>query len=221
MAEAGGGEVVGGGGDVEEAAPEMPLPEAIRGPRQRRRPPREEWIVNQGLYPQQPAAADPPGVPVEADGRQEPIRARRHAKPPDYLGIEKERGDFTDQQLDLSSTLTNQLLNLPPSLTERMLSPSVPTPTSSCSPTPPASVLTTPLTTPETSPNTSTATIAPPADLHSHTWLSYHGILHRSNPDDVLEASRHWSIGGGENEQGRPYPMLDWTPRTRRQSPSF
>ena len=198
----------------------MPLPEAVRGPRPRRRPPREEWLVNQGLYPQRlAAAADPPGVPVEADGQREPTRARRHTKPPDYLGIEKERGDLTAQQLDLSPTLAAQLLDLQPILMERMLSPAGPTPTSSCSPTPPASAITTPLTTPKTSPDTST--IESPAGLHSHTWLSDHGVLHRGDPADVLEASRHWSIGGGENEQGRLYPMLDWTPRTRRQPPSF
>ena len=45
MAEAGGGDAVGRGGEGGEAAQHLPHPVAVRGPR--RRPPREQWIIHQ------------------------------------------------------------------------------------------------------------------------------------------------------------------------------
>ena len=67
--------------------PNLPIPEPMRGPRKRRRPPREEWIVNQDLYRQQGAG----GAQADADGDQDPPRGRRRTRPPDFLGIEKGR----------------------------------------------------------------------------------------------------------------------------------
>ena len=55
MAEAGGGEVEETEGIREIVVQNLPIPEPMRGPRKRRRPPREEWIVNQDLYRQQGA----------------------------------------------------------------------------------------------------------------------------------------------------------------------
>ena len=197
------------GGDVMDAVLNMPLPEAMQGPRPRRRPPREEWIVNQGLYPQRPAAAAGPPV---AQPEDVPGRVRRNTKPPEYLGIEKDRGDC-------AALSDPQLPDSPPTQTEREFSPDGPTPAGSCSPTPPATPQMTPIVTPETSPDTST--VALPGRPHSPSWLSNHAILPRADPSDVLEVNRHWSFGGGETEQWRPYPMLDWTPLARRPPPSF
>ena len=197
----------------------MPLP-AIPEQRQHRRPPREVWIVNPKLQPTEPAAAGPRDAEDEANEQPGPSRARRRTKPPDFFGVEKERDDLEAMQLDLSPTLATQLLDLPPTLMERLLSPVAPTPAEgSNSPTPPASTAQTPLATPDTSPDTST--IGPPADLHPSMWLSEDNVLPKQGQGDVLEANRHWSIGGGETEQGTHYPMLDWTPRTRRHPPSF
>ena len=141
-----------------------------------------------------------------------PGRVRRNTKPPEYLGIEKDRGDC-------AALSVPQLLASPPTQTERMFSPDEPTPASSCSPTPLSTPQLTPIVTPETSPDTST--VAPPGRLHSPSWLSNHAILPRADPGDILEVNRHWSFGGGETEQWRPYPMLDWTPLARRPPPSF
>ena len=111
-------------------------------------------------------------------------------------------------QLDLSQPLAAQLLDLPSSLTERMLTPTGPTPTSSCSPTPPTTPLVTPVATPDTSPET--LNVAPPRLLPQGQDIAR----------DVLERHRHWSIGGGETEQERLYPMLEWAPRSRHPPPS-
>ena len=195
-----------------DAVLNMPLPEAMQGPRPRRRPPREEWLVNQGDYPQRPAAAELPVAQPEDDRQPAPGRVRRNTKPPEFLGIEKDRGDC-------SALSVPQLPDSPPVQTERVFSPAGPTPAGSCSPTPPATPQLTPMITPETSPDTST--VAPPGRLHSPSWLSNHAILPRVDPDDILEVHRHWSFGGGETEQWRPYPMLDWTPLARHPPPSF
>ena len=198
-AEAGGGEVVEGeGGDGREAFAQLPRP----AEQQHRQPPKEMWLVNPRLQPQVPGTG----------------RARRNTKTPDFLGIEKERDSPSSQKLDLSPTSAAQLLDLPSPLTERLLSP-VASPGSGDSPTPPLSTRATPLATPDTSPDTST--IEPPGGLHQHTWLSEDNVLPKQDPRDVLEANRHWSIGGGETEQGTHYPMLEWTPRTKWQPPSL
>ena len=87
MAEAGGGEVEETEGIREIVVQNLPIPEPMRGPRKRRRPPREEWIVNQDLYRQQ----DGGGAQANANGDQSPPRGRRRTRPPDFLGIEKGR----------------------------------------------------------------------------------------------------------------------------------
>ena len=189
---------VGARGDAEDVVLRLPLPEAMQGPRQRRRPPREQQLV----------AAE--NLDATHDG--DLPRGRRHTRPPDFLGIEKDR-DGHGARLDLSPPLAAQLLELPPSLAERMLTPTAQTPSSSCSPTPLATPQITPVPTPETSPDTSV--VAPPNRFsgHSHTWLGTEHILHGGDREDVLERHRHWSIGGGETDQNCPYPMLDWAPR--------
>ena len=113
MAEAGGGEEEGGGGDVvKEAGLQMPIPEAMKGQRPRRRPPREQWLLRQDAVPEQQAAAQP---------QAQHLTVPRHkTKPPDFLGIEQDRSDNATQQLDLAA----DLVNLPQDFTERMLSPS-------------------------------------------------------------------------------------------------
>ena len=188
----------GEGGDGREAFAQLPRPAG----QQHRQPPKEMWLVNPRLQPQVPGTG----------------RARRNTKTPDFLGIEKERDSPSSQKLDLSPTSAAQLLDLPSSLTERLLSP-VASPGSGDSPTPLISTRATPLATPDTSPDTST--IGPPGGLHQHTWLSEDNVLPKQDPRDVLEANRHWSIGGGETEQGTHYPMLEWTPRTKWQPPSL
>ena len=208
-AEAGGGEVEEEeGGDegekaAEDAVPNLPIPQAMKSPHKRRRPPREVWIVNQDLDRQQQAA--------EADGDPDPPRGRRRTRAPDFLGVEKERGE---RRLELPPTLATQLHDLQTMRTERVFTPTGPNPTGSCSPTPPATPRVTPIATPNTSPETTT--VAPP-----RTWLEEEGVLPRRVAGDVFERHRHWSIGGGETDRERLYPMLDWTPRARRPPPSY
>ena len=113
MAEAGGGEEEGGGGDVvKEAGLQMPIPEAMKGQRPRRRLPQEQWLLRQDAVPEQQAAAQPQAQHLTVP--------RRKTKPPDFLGIEQDRSDDATQQLDLAA----DLVNLPQDFTERMLSPS-------------------------------------------------------------------------------------------------
>ena len=84
MAEAGGGEEEGGGGDVvKEAGLQMPIPEAMKGQRPRRRPPREQWLLRQDAVPEQQAAAQP---------QAQHLTVPRH-KTQDFLGIEQDRSD--------------------------------------------------------------------------------------------------------------------------------
>lgn len=188
-------------GAEEDVANHLPIPHDMRGPHTRRRPPREAWHVNpELLHRQQAATAD--------EGPDQP-RARRRTKPPDFLGIEKERYEIRS---DVSQTLAVQLHDLQPPLTERSLTPNGPTPTGSCSPTPPATPSVTPMATPDTSPET--LTVAPPRTLLGED-------TQRRDREDVLERHRHWSIGGGETEEECLYPMLAWTPLTRHPPPSY
>ena len=203
MAEAGGGGVERGGGDVvQEAVLRMPIPEAMRGPRPRRRPPREQWILRQDALP----AAQPPAPPV-----QEP---RRKTKPPDFLGIEQDRSDDTTQQLDLSPSLAADLLNLPQNVTERMLSTSS---VSSQSLTPLATPLLTPIETPETSPDTSA--IAPPMD---QSWLLDPmpcSLTAEERANDPMQRHRHWSFTGPGVYPNHPRFLNwfgEWDPGPRR-----
>ena len=123
--------------------------------------------------------------------QQDLDRPVRTRREPDHYGIEKWRGQDTCSELKLT-------LSAPPS---RDI---------------------TPLSTPAPSPDSSLELESKPVHaLGPPTWLTKHGILPKGAPGDVLEAHRHWSIGGGETEQGRLYPMLDWTPRTERQPPSY
>ena len=170
--DAGGGGDEGGeaGGEEPPQVAYQPLRVAPQGPRKRRRPPREQQLVDQGL-----------------DQTARPARARRE---PDHYGIEKDRGPETCPELQLT-------LSAPPS---REI---------------------TPLSTPAPSPDSTLELDSRPEKARNPpTWLSEDNIVPKGDPGNVLDAHRHWSIGGGETEQGTPYPMLDWTPRTGRQPPS-
>ena len=203
-AETGGGEVEEEEcGDEREEAEEAVPNLQMKSPHKRRHPPREEWIVNPDLYRRQQAA--------ETDGDPDPPRGRRRTRAPDFLGVEKERGE---RRLELPPTLATQLHDLQTMRTDRVFTPTGPNPTGSCSPTPPATPRVTPIATPDTSPETTT--VAPP-----RTWLEEEGVLPRKVAGDVFERHRHWSIGGGETDRECLYPMLDWTPRARRPPPSY
>ena len=170
--DAGGGGDEGGeaGGEEPPQVAYQPLRLVQQGPRKRRRPPREQQLVDQGL-----------------DQTARPARARRE---PDHYGIEKDRGPETCPELQLT-------LSAPPS---REI---------------------TPLSTPAPSPDSTLELDSRPEKARNPpTWLSEDNIVPKGDPGNVLDAHRHWSIGGGETEQGTPYPMLDWTPRTGRQPPS-
>ena len=86
MAEAGGGEVEETEGIREIVVQNLPIPEPMRGPRKRRRPPREEWIVNQDLYRQQGAG----GAQADADGaifsRRCPVSVSTPSRPQPCYG---------------------------------------------------------------------------------------------------------------------------------------
>ena len=173
---------VGGGAEGEEPPQAVdhivayqPLRAALQGPRKRRRPPREQQLIDQDALQTIAAAA-------------RPVRLRRE---PDHYGIEKGRGPDTCPELLLT-------LSAPPSREITPLSTPAPSPDSTLELE----------SGPEKAPN-------PPL------WLSKNNILPKKVPGDVLEVHRHWSIGGGETEQGTLYPMLDWTPRSERQPPSY
>ena len=156
----------------------MPIPQAMLGPRQRRRPPREQWILRQDAGPAQQAQQQD-----QHGGAQ-----RRKTRPPDFLGIEQDRSDNTTQS-DLLPPLAADLHNLPQDTTERMLSSSS---ASSLSPTPLATPLTTPIQTPETSPDTSA--IVPPM---TWSWLLAPmpcSLTAEERSRDPLQRHRHWSF---------------------------
>ena len=103
------------------------LPALIQGPRPRRRPPMEQWIIAQHLQQQQP----PQHVEPQAD--QEPEIDERHltgsgrlTKPPDFYGVEKGR----------TESMADTLLNNSMSSTTREETPPSPTSQTTCSPTP-------------------------------------------------------------------------------------
>ena len=205
-AEAGGGEVEEVGGDEEKVVHHMPLPEAMEGPRPRRRPLKERWIVRQDALP----ANQPPAQPAPG--------SRRKRKLPDFLGIEQDRDKGTTQQLDLSPSLAADLLNLSQDLTERMLSTSA---MSSYSPTPPATPFVTPAETPETSPDTS-ATV-PPLDMSWSLDPMPCSLTAEERANDPVQRHRHWSFTGPGVYPNHPrflnwYGEWDPGPRKRRWS---
>ena len=183
----------GGEGEEQEAAEEEGpvvherLPIMVQGPRQRRRPPREQWIVAQNPQPQQPVA---PQADQQEDEEEERhlTSSGRLTRPPDFYGLEKGRNSITVMeapQLDISSLSA-----------DRECSPISPTPTASCSPTPPGSIEITPIPTPETSPDSSA--VEPPRDLS--WWLDpmpcSQGRTEAERTNNVLERHRHWSFQG-------------------------
>ena len=213
-AEAGGGEVEEGGGDEEERAVIYErLPTLIQGPKPRRRPPREQWILAQDLQPQQPLQ---PAAP-QAD--QVPERDERHktgsgrlTKPPNYYGVEKDRTENADaplRDISMSSTTREETLHSPGSGT-------------SCSPTPPGTAETTPISTPATSPDTSV--IIP---LRDSSWVLPPmpcSLTKEERAEDPVQRHRHWSFTAPGCYPSHPRfstwfgEQKDWDPGPRRGS---
>ena len=188
-----------------------PLPPAIHGPRPRRRPPKEQWILNQDVHQQEP---------VQQQATQEEVEERhltgsgRLTRPPDFFGREKGRDEMEP----------DQMLNTSTSSVDRVYTPLDSTLATSCSPTPPGTAEVTPISTPATSPDTSA--VAFPQDL---SWLldpmpCSQGRTVAERANDVLERHRHWSFIGPGVAPNHPR-FLKWhdggrelRPRRRRSS---
>ena len=186
-ATAGRGQEEAGGADdgAQEAAlvHNLHLPAAMRGPRQRQRPPCEQWIVREALAddvhpgPAQPAAAVEPELPRVLS------RCGRYVKPSDQYSLEKDRADELQSEpgsLDISATYSKRESERDDSSTaiSSDLNSLITSPRSS------------PAATPETSPD--------PADP---SWVrgggKFQGRTAKERAEDIVERHRHWS----ENSQ--------------------
>ena len=214
-----GGEVVaedeaGGGGDEEEGAViHEHLPALIHGPRPRRRPPREQWLLAQDQQPQQPLQPVVPQADQEPErDERRPTGSGRLTKPPNYYGVEKGRTENADTpQLDISmSSMTRE---------ETLHSPGSGT---SSSPTPPGTSETTPISTPATSPDTSV--IIPPRDS---SWVLPPmpcSLTKEERAGDPVHRHRHWSFTAPGCYPSHPRflnwfgKQTDWDPGPRRGS---
>ena len=204
----------GGAAEVEEEGVVVyePIPAAAQGPRPRRRPPREQWVLQQDHHPQPQQQVAPQEV------LQEPEEEQRHqtgsgrlTRPPDFFGVEKGR-----EGTEVSPRLSSSMLSA-----EREESYQSSTPAASCSPTPPGSVVTTPISTPATSPDTSA--VAAPQDI---SWLLRPmpcSLTAAERAQDPTQRHRHWSFTGAGVYPNHPR-FLNWFgewdpgPRTRRSS---
>ena len=193
------GEAVDEEGEAGDAVVQEHLPAATHGPRTRRRPPREQWLLARDLQPQQAAAPQavlpqPPQAAAPQAVQVEPMADERHltgsgrlTRPPDFFGMEKDRDDLD----------TTQAMNISTSSVERDdPHPGSPPAASSSSPTPPGTADVTPLSTPATSPDTSAVAI--PQNLF---WLldpmpCSQGRTVAERANDVTERHRHWSFTG-------------------------
>ena len=83
-----GQEQAGGDDGVQEAVlvQDLPLPAAMRGPHQRLRPPREQWIVRDNPADDGLAEPEQPAVAVEPEPTRVLSRRGRTLKPPDRFG---------------------------------------------------------------------------------------------------------------------------------------
>ena len=188
------------------------LPALIQGPRPRRRPPMEQWIIAQHLQQQPPP-------PIEPQADQEPERDERHltgsgrlTKPPDFYGVEKGR----------TESMADTLLNNSMSSTTREETPPSPTSQTTCSPTPPSTAEATPISTPATSPDTSM--FQPPRDS---SWLLPPmpcSLTKEEREGDPIHRHRHWSFTAPGCYPSHPRflnwfgEQKDWDPGPRRGS---
>ena len=189
------------------------LPAFIQGPRPRRRPPREQWLLAQDLQPQQPLQ---PVVP-QADQRPERDDRRmtgsgRLTRPPRYYGVEQGRVESEEAprlDLSMSSTAREETTHSPGSGT-------------SSSPTPPGTMETTPISTPATSPDTSV--LIPPRDS---SWMLPPmpcSLTKEERAGDPVNRHRHWSFTAPGCYPSHPRflnwfgEQRDWDPGPRRGS---
>ena len=205
----------GGQGEDEAAGPVVHerLPAFIQGPRQRRRPPRERWIVEQVPQPPPHQPAEPQmDQQLHAEDGRHRTDSGRLTRRPQYYGVEEEREEtIIDSNLSTSTASISR---------EEM--PGSSTPALSCSSSPPGSVENTPIPTPTTSPDTSALTF--PQDL---TWLltpmpcSLTAEQRASNPE---QRHRHWSFTAPGVFPCHPRflnwfgPQEEWDPGPRRWS---
>ena len=178
----------------------------MRGPRQRRRPPREQWILAQPAAPavQEPAEQVLPAQEVNDEGEARGPRLRR---PPDRYGIEKERGGEEEEaNLELYSRASSP----------RTVSPAVSSPDlsrgQSSFESPPESRVPTPATSPDTSLILSKSPFEP-------EWLPMtlkRGRTLQERLQDPLERHRHHSMPPGSRIPcGEEFQ--NWNPQPRRQ----
>ena len=175
----------------------MPLPEAMRGPRQRRRPPREQWILAQPAAPavEEPAEQALPAQEVDDEGEARGPRLRR---PPDRYGIDKERTGEEEEEanLELNSGASSPDLSQEQSSLE----------------SPPDSRVPTPATSPDTSLNLGSSPFEP-------EWLPMtlpRGRTPQERLQDPLERHRHHSMPPGSRIPcGEEFQ--NWNPQPRRQ----
>ena len=165
----------------------LPLPAAMHGPRQRRRPPREQLILRQ------PPAGEPdlvqPAVAAQPQPAQALSRSGRTLKPPDRLGFEKDRADEFHSGpgcLNISAPHSERELELDDSSTAISSDPG------SLATSPKSS----PASTPHTSPDTSA--IDPPDPAWVRGGEQVRGRSARERAQDILERHRHWSDPGPE-----------------------
>ena len=156
------------------------LPAFIQGPRPRRRPPRERWLLAQDLQdPEQPGHVhQEPG-----EDERRPTGSGRLTRAPTFYGIEKGR---TENDTESAS------LNISSASPPREEAPRSSTPGTSPSPTPPGTSETTPVSTPVTSPDVSA--VLPPQD---YTWLLPPmpcSLTKEERASDPVHRHRHWSF---------------------------
>ena len=191
----------------------LPLPAAMHGPRQRRRPPREQLILRQ------PPAGEPDLVQPAAAAQPQPTqalsRSGRTLKPPDRLGFEKDRADEFHSEpgsLNISAPQSERESELDDSSTAISSDPG------SLAISPKSS----PASTPHTSPDTSA--IDPPDPAWLRGGEQVRGRTARERAKDILERHRHWSDPGPEvtlvdPSTKKPYPQLaDWDPGSQNEA---
>ena len=198
-------------GEVGQGEEEERFPAFVQGPRQRRRPPRERWLLEQDLPPQEPAEPQVDQEQDAEDGRHR-TDSGRLTRRPQYYGVEKGREESTQ----------NSTLNISTASTSREEMPCSSTPAPSCSSSPPGSVEVTPIPTPTTSPDTSA--LAFPQNL---TWLLTPmpcSMTAEERARDPEQRHRHWSFTapGVYPSHSRFLnwfgPQHDWDPGPRRWS---
>ena len=205
------GEVEEEGGDEGKGAVvREKLPAAINGPRQRRRPPREQWILEQDVPHQQEAPAQPQVAHQEGEQRHL-TGSGRLTRPPTFYGVEEGREENeAEPVMDLS---TSSVEREDPHMSSPLAA--------SSSPTPPGSVRLTPMSTPATSPDTSA--IGVPQNLSWQLPPMPCSLTAAERAQEPTQRHRHWSFTAAGVYPNHPR-FLNWFgewdpgPRTRRSS---